>query len=197
MIYLNNKHKKPFSEISSLFHAPSRAPLSDGEARWRPSGGGWAVCRARLLRPGSQSSNLPPITASKTGALDANVVYRRNGDNQQAHRQMIGVSACVHSQQHQTLQNTAISGIKEKTCYLCFSFLNSHFLYTSNKYSKRRNRVILTLVSSQFDSNIFQLVGIPGRILVSPVTPIFRSKYFIFSFCVGKKTPYIFRIILK
>ena len=196
MIYLNNDHKKPFSEISSLFHAPSRVPLSDAEARWRPSGGAMGhLHRARLLREPILQS-FADLTASKTGALDANVVYRRNGDNQQARRQMIGVSDCVHSQQHQTLQNTAISGIKEKT-YMCFSFLNSHFLYTSNKYSERRNRVILTLVSSQFDSNILQLVGIPGRILVSPVTPIFRSKYSIFSFCVGKKTPYIFRIILK
>ena len=31
-------------------------------------------------------------------------------------------------------------------------------------------------ISSQFDSNILQLLEIPGRILVPPVTQIFRSK---------------------
>ena len=32
-------------------------------------------------------------------------------------------------------------------------------------------------ISSQFDSNILQLLGILGRILVSPVTQLFRSKW--------------------
>ena len=38
----------------------------------------------------------------------------------------------------------------------------------------------------QFDSNIFQLLGIPGRILASPVTQLFRSKWLYFLFlCAG------------
>ena len=32
-------------------------------------------------------------------------------------------------------------------------------------------------VESQFDSNILQLLGIPGRILVPPVTQLFRAKW--------------------
>ena len=35
---------------------------------------------------------------------------------------------------------------------------------------------------SQFDSNILQLLGIPGWILVPPVTQVFRSKWLHFSF---------------
>ena len=35
-------------------------------------------------------------------------------------------------------------------------------------------------ISSQFDSNILQLLGIPGRILVPQVTQLFRSKWFHF-----------------
>ena len=37
-------------------------------------------------------------------------------------------------------------------------------------------------MSSQFDTNILQLVGIPGRILVPPVTQLFRSKWLTFFF---------------
>ena len=41
-------------------------------------------------------------------------------------------------------------------------------------------------ISSQFDSNILQLLGIPGWILVTPVTQLFRSKWFHFFFqCEG------------
>ena len=32
-------------------------------------------------------------------------------------------------------------------------------------------------ISSQFDSNILQFLGIPGRILVPPVTQLYRSKW--------------------
>ena len=35
---------------------------------------------------------------------------------------------------------------------------------------------------SQIDSNILQLLGISGRILVPPMTQLFRSKWLIFSF---------------
>ena len=38
--------------------------------------------------------------------------------------------------------------------------------------------------SSQFDSNILQLLGISGRILVPKVTQLFRSKWLPFSFSV-------------
>ena len=68
------------------------------------------------------------------------------------------------------------------------------------EYSSQINsilRVNLTIwlsISSQFDSNILQLLGIPGRILVPPGTRIFRSKWLHFSFqcsnarlfCAGK-----------
>ena len=37
-------------------------------------------------------------------------------------------------------------------------------------------------ISNQFDSNILQLLGIPGRILVPPVTQLFRSKWLNFFF---------------
>ena len=37
-------------------------------------------------------------------------------------------------------------------------------------------------ISSQFDSNILQLLGIRGRILVPPVTQLFRSKWLYFFF---------------
>ena len=37
-------------------------------------------------------------------------------------------------------------------------------------------------ISSQFDSNILQLLGIPGLILVPPVTQLFRSKWLHFFF---------------
>ena len=37
-------------------------------------------------------------------------------------------------------------------------------------------------ISSQFDSNILQLLGIPGRILVPPATQLFRSKWLHFFF---------------
>ena len=40
--------------------------------------------------------------------------------------------------------------------------------------------------SSQFDSCILQLLGIPGRILAPPVTQFFRSKWLHFSFSVTK-----------
>ena len=40
-------------------------------------------------------------------------------------------------------------------------------------------------ISSQFDSNILQLLGIPDRISVPPVTQFFRSKWLHFSFSVG------------
>ena len=46
-------------------------------------------------------------------------------------------------------------------------------------------RVKLTIrlsLSSQFDSNILQLLGILGRILVPPVTQLFRSKWLHFFF---------------
>ena len=36
-------------------------------------------------------------------------------------------------------------------------------------------------ISSQFDSNILQLLGIPGRILVPPLTQLFRSNWLHFS----------------
>ena len=36
-------------------------------------------------------------------------------------------------------------------------------------------------ISSQFESNILQLLGIPGRIIVPPVTQLFRSKWLHFS----------------
>ena len=40
-------------------------------------------------------------------------------------------------------------------------------------------------ISSQFDSNNLQLLGIPGRILVPPVTQLFSSKWLHFFFqCV-------------
>ena len=37
-------------------------------------------------------------------------------------------------------------------------------------------------ISSQLDSNILQLLGMPGRILVSPVTQLFTSKWVHFFF---------------
>ena len=44
-------------------------------------------------------------------------------------------------------------------------------------------RVNLTLnIESIFDSNILQLIGIPDRILVPPVTQFFRSKWLNFFF---------------
>ena len=43
-------------------------------------------------------------------------------------------------------------------------------------------------ISSQFDSNILQLLRITGRILVPPVTQLFRSKWLIFSFSDLKMT---------
>ena len=39
-----------------------------------------------------------------------------------------------------------------------------------------------TSISNQFDSNILQLLGIPGRTLVPPVTQLFRSKWLHFFF---------------
>ena len=43
-------------------------------------------------------------------------------------------------------------------------------------------------ISSQFDSKILQWLGIPGRILVPPVTQIFRSKWLHFLFqCWGER----------
>ena len=58
------------------------------------------------------------------------------------------------------------------------------------------NRVNLTpniesiwhLISSQFDSNIITLLRIPGRILVPPVTQLFRSKWlhFFYQCCSNK-----------
>ena len=39
-------------------------------------------------------------------------------------------------------------------------------------------------IESHLDSNILQLLGIPGRILVPPMTQLFRSNYIIFSFIV-------------
>ena len=36
-------------------------------------------------------------------------------------------------------------------------------------------------ISSQFDLNILQLLGIPSRILLPPVTQFFRSKWLLFS----------------
>ena len=45
-------------------------------------------------------------------------------------------------------------------------------------------------ISSQFDSNIQQLLGIPGRILVPPVTQLYRSKWlhFFFQYMRTKET---------
>ena len=37
-------------------------------------------------------------------------------------------------------------------------------------------------IESQFDSNILQLLGIPDRILIPPVTQLFRSKWLHFFF---------------
>ena len=45
--------------------------------------------------------------------------------------------------------------------------------------SQLKNRVS---ISSQFHSNIVQLLGIVGRILVPPVTQLFRSKWLYFIF---------------
>ena len=38
------------------------------------------------------------------------------------------------------------------------------------------------IIVSQIDSNILKLIGIPGRILVPPVTQLFRSKWLHFFF---------------
>ena len=53
-------------------------------------------------------------------------------------------------------------------------------------------RVKLTIrlsTSSQFDSNILQLIGISGRDFVPPVTQIFRSKWLHFFFLWGSFNP--------
>ena len=66
--------------------------------------------------------------------------------------------------------------------------INSNWLSLSSQFDS-----ILTLtrfwksiqidsISSQFDLNILQLLGIPGRILVPPVTQLFRSKWLYFFF---------------
>ena len=53
-------------------------------------------------------------------------------------------------------------------------------------------------ISSQFDWNILQLLGIPGRILVKPVTQLLRSKWLHFlsvclcAFCCTRKTYHLF-----
>ena len=67
--------------------------------------------------------------------------------------------------------------------------IESIWLSISSQFDSQY-RVNLTLniesiwlsISSQFDSNILQLLGIPGRILVPPVTQLFRSKWFHFFF---------------
>ena len=49
--------------------------------------------------------------------------------------------------------------------------------YLSQIDSILRVKLTITLsISSQYDSNIFLLFGIPGKILVPPVTQLFRSK---------------------
>ena len=55
--------------------------------------------------------------------------------------------------------------------------------YLSQIDSKLRvNKSNWLSISSQFDSNILQLLGIPGRILVPPVTQLFRLNWLHFSF---------------
>ena len=48
-------------------------------------------------------------------------------------------------------------------------------------------------IESQFDSNILQLLGIPGQILVPPVTPLFRSKWLNFFQCIFDLKTYLQR----
>ena len=71
--------------------------------------------------------------------------------------------------------------------------IESIWLSISSQFDSQY-RVNLTLsieliwlsISSQFDSNIPQLLWIPGRILVLPVTQLFRSKWlhFVFQCCI-------------
>ena len=46
-------------------------------------------------------------------------------------------------------------------------------------------------IESQFDSNIFQLLWIPGRILVPPVTQLFKSKWLHFFLSVPNSVPWV------
>ena len=57
-------------------------------------------------------------------------------------------------------------------------------IYTSQNDSILRVNLNWLSISSQFVSNLLRLLGIPGRILVQPVTQSFRSKWLHFSFSV-------------
>ena len=54
-----------------------------------------------------------------------------------------------------------------------------------NDNSTLNSESIWISISSQFDSNILQLLGIPGRILVPPVTQLVRLKWLDFFFLWG------------
>ena len=59
--------------------------------------------------------------------------------------------------------------------------------FPKNMYSYYSYHKIDSQISSQFDSNILQLLGIPGRILVPPVLQILRSKLLYFFFHCSTK----------
>ena len=63
-------------------------------------------------------------------------------------------------------------------------WVNSNWLSICSQFDSNIFQLLTNWLSlsSQFDSNIQQLLGIPGRIIVPPVTQIFRSKWLNFFF---------------
>ena len=84
-------------------------------------------------------------------------------------------------------------------CFCC-SFLRNHKLkekwshfdlkcWVTGGTNIRQGIMSNWRISSQFDSNILQFLGIPGRIFVPPVTQLFRSKWLDFFLQCSNSSP--------